>query len=201
MHDDVGKTSGFFKALDEAYLPEQVTATWQVANGAEGWKDAPAIGALLSPPALPPLDADGKYLDADFPAIPASIGASVKSPPDCWLRAPDFLPHTKLFDGIEPGDITQGHLGNCWLMAAFACVAEFPILIESLFREESATADGRYTVRLYDLSTKDWVALSIDDAIPCKWRHGNPVPCFTRPSGREMWTLLLEKAFAKLCGS
>lgn len=46
-----------------------------------------------------------------------------------WVRVKD-LSHFKdkkpylFLDKIEPNDIYQGGLGDCWLMAAIACVAE-----------------------------------------------------------------------------
>jgi len=34
-----------------------------------------------------------------------------------------------LFDKIEPNDVSQGKIGNCWLMAAISALAEFPEFI------------------------------------------------------------------------
>ena len=43
----------------------------------------------------------------------------------------------KLFSGgVEPADIGQGQLGDCWLMTALACLSEFPGAIQSIFETE-----------------------------------------------------------------
>lgn len=33
-------------------------------------------------------------------------------------------------DGIEPADIRQGALADCWLQCALSGLAEFPVLVE-----------------------------------------------------------------------
>lgn len=48
------------------------------------------------------------------------------------------------------------------------------------------------------MNTDQWERIIIDDYIPCK--KGTKTPKFATPNGRELWVLLLEKAFAKFCG-
>jgi len=45
----------------------------------------------------------------------------------------------------------------------------------------------------------EWVWVEIDDYIPC--HKGTKDPKFAQPNGNELWVMLLEKAFAKFCGS
>eukprot|EP00451_Oxyrrhis_marina_P022342 CAMPEP_0204359172 /NCGR_PEP_ID=MMETSP0469-20131031/37057_1 /ASSEMBLY_ACC=CAM_ASM_000384 /TAXON_ID=2969 /ORGANISM="Oxyrrhis marina" /LENGTH=407 /DNA_ID=CAMNT_0051347157 /DNA_START=260 /DNA_END=1479 /DNA_ORIENTATION=- len=111
-----------------------------------------------------------------------------------------------LFEGkIEPKDIAQGALGDCWLLAAMACVAEHDGAIEALFLTKEVDPRGKYFLRLFDPAKEKWVRLVIDDFIPCDaelWdKEQKAAPLFTRPNGNELWVVLLEKAFAKLCGS
>lgn len=78
---------------------------------------------------------------------------------DCW----------KLFDKIEPADIKQGSLGDCWLLAAISAIAEFPQFIEdNVFVTKAYNAEGRYDLRLYDIQQKDFVIVTIDSLIPCR---------------------------------
>ena len=43
-----------------------------------------------------------------------------------WLRARALHPSPVLFADVEPADACQGHVGNCWLIAALSALAEFP---------------------------------------------------------------------------
>ena len=102
-------------------------------------------------------------------------------------------------EGTEPADCIQGQLGDCWLLSAFACLAEDSREIEGLFVDREFNPRGRYSVRIYDAIHKKNVIITIDDRIPCDRTSGRP--CFTTPNGDELWVCLLEKAFAKFCGS
>lgn len=52
-------------------------------------------------------------------------------------------------------------------------------------------------MRLYDGTERKWVHVSVDEWVPAEGRR----PAYAQPAGNEMWVMLLEKAFAKLCGS
>jgi len=128
-----------------------------------------------------------------------------------WQRAVDLSVakgggdegEMKLFEGgIDANDICQGKLGDCWLMATMAAAADQAGLIENLFLSRERSLCGYYKLKLYDIysgGTPRWRVVTIDDSIPVK--KGTKTPLFAQPSGRELWVLLLEKAYAKLMGS
>jgi calpain-15 len=98
-------------------------------------------------------------------------------------------------DGIDPNDINQGALGNCWFLASIASVAENPALIKRLFITQEYNEQGIYQLRI--CKNGEWVKVTVDDYIPC-YNWGGPMFC--RATGDELWVLLLEKAYAKLHG-
>lgn len=161
---------------------------------------------------------DVRFRDSVFPPTAKSIGGSVGSDASIeWLRASDIcrlktasgLEEPQLFSGrIEPSDIAQGQLGDCWLLSSFAALAEKKGEIDRLFKERTASPVrnnalpgllpmdddffvqfGKYHVRLFNGRDKRWETVIIDDLVPT--RNGNAI--FTQPKGPELWVLLLEK--------
>ena len=74
-----------------------------------------------------------------------------------------------------------------------------------MFVNKEASSRGKYKVRIYDAIDKVWTEVTVDDRIPVikkSLRDGYvPTAAFARPNGNELWVMLLEKAFAKFCGS
>lgn len=118
-----------------------------------------------------------------------------------WKRSEEiFTKAPTLFSGgVEPGDISQGQLGDCWLMSAIAGLAEFPGAIQKCFITKEYHPLGKYTVKLFDKPSNKWRHITVDDGFPCNRKTGNPI--YAVPQGNELWVLILEKAFAKFCGS
>jgi calpain-15 len=111
---------------------------------------------------------------------------------------------------IDATDIAQGELGDCWLLSAFACLAEFPGAVQNVFVTREHSFRGKYTVKLWSTYANRWTKITIDDKIPCKKRGGVYQPIYCQSADMEgqghhqkhtAWSMLLEKAFAKYCGS
>ena len=151
------------------------------------------------------------FVDIEFPPVEASIynpGEMLKPFANeniVWKRPKDFMivdEKRGLFEpevfnkSIEPNDIKQGMLGDCWFMCALASLAEMPKLVERLFVTKKFNEDGLYRVKL--CKNGAWTEVTIDDYFPCTERGG---PIFSRANGNELWVLLLEKAYAKLHGN
>ena len=86
------------------------------------------------------------FIDIEFPPVESSIyPASESQPfgqPIVWKRPKDFMVVDEsqglnspevFFKKIEPDDIKQGQLGDCWFMCALASLAEMSHLVERLF--------------------------------------------------------------------
>lgn len=115
-----------------------------------------------------------------------------------WRRPKSFFKgnYSVFLDNIEPNDIKQGQLGDCWFMCALASLAERPALVERLFESSQVSDIGFYQV--WFCKSGEWVRVTVDDFFPC---FPKDTPIFSRSHGNELWVLLLEKAYAKLHGS
>jgi len=143
------------------------------------------------------------FLDPSFPPTDTSLYDKETDPEyplsqkPVWKRPHEFMKNPQLFcDGIDPNDINQGALGNCWFLAAIASVAENPALIKRLFLTQEYNEQGLYKLKI--CKNGEWITVTVDDYIPC---YNNGGPMFCRATGDELWVLLLEKAYAKLHGN
>ena len=102
----------------------------------------------------------------------------------------------RLFDeNIEPQDIKQGTLGDCYYMCALAALAERPDRIKKLFVVHERNPEQCTSIILCKNGVKQLVI--VDEFVPCK----NGYPTYSRAKGQETWVLMLEKAWAKIHGS
>lgn len=78
-----------------------------------------------------------KWEDPDFPATDASIFMrnGKRSDEDVkWKRLTELVDNPSVFvDGVEPGDVIQGSLGDCYFLGALSVVATRKDLLMPLF--------------------------------------------------------------------
>jgi len=100
-------------------------------------------------------------------------------------------------------DVLQGELGNCWFLSSLAAVAEFQNgrFVRALLPSQTTTSrEGVYLVRLC-LGGR-WRGIIVDDRLPCigGGRYYKQLGyCVTRRL--QLWASIIEKGFAKACGS
>lgn len=105
------------------------------------------------------------------------------------------MENLNLFSDIDPCDLKQGAVGNCWLVSAISALAEFPGQVESLFVTKELSKEGRYTIRLFDLPSQQWKEITIDDRIAMYREGSKRVKGIAPPLDGGAWPMLLEKAW------
>jgi hypothetical protein len=114
--------------------------------------------------------------------------------------------HGPLFDadgGPDPLDVRQGALGDCYLPATFAAIAEArPDVIRNMVKDNG---DGTYTVRFYQNGDKNSpVDVNVDNKLYVRSSgtplYGEAADTPDTPSQMEMWYPIVEKAYAEWKG-
>ena len=114
-----------------------------------------------------------------------------------WRKASDiFKGEFALFEGeIAVDDLKQGSLGNCYLLAAISAMADNPQMIAQMFTFFEANKGYFEVVCKIDGHYKK---VLVDDYFPVDNRNGQPY--FLKPNGNEVWSMILEKVWAKING-
>lgn len=124
------------------------------------------------------------------------------------------VPGLKIIGDVDPSDIFQGSVGDCWLLSGISAVAEFDGAIKKLFRKtpdldkmpwDGKSGGGRptgntYTITLWDLPTWKEVDIVIDERLPAHYNGGGGLLAGKPSEDGELWACYLEKALAVHCG-
>jgi len=109
---------------------------------------------------------------------------------------------------IDPNDVFQGALGDCYLMAALAAVAKTdPLKIANMVRDNQ---NGTYTVTFHlDRMLSSVRGREVRDVVvKPEFIYNGAAPMYAKEGDRdansgkvELWVMLVEKAWAQIKGS
>ncbi|KAL3267049.1 hypothetical protein HHI36_011191 [Cryptolaemus montrouzieri] len=147
------------------------------------------------------------FIDESFRPCPSSLYYNPAETEELhvvkWRRVKDImvddgpdkdLPWT-VFRRPHISDISQGVLGNCWLLSALTVLAEREELVRAVIITRDICPQGVYQVRL----CKDgrWTTVLVDDYFPCD-KRGHLF--YSQAKRKQLWVPLIEKAVAKIHG-
>ncbi|XP_021168830.1 calpain-1 catalytic subunit isoform X1 [Fundulus heteroclitus] len=146
-----------------------------------------------------------RFIDDTFPPDNTSIGVGKLDPADLaqveWLRPAKIVTNPFfVLDGVSRFDFGQGKVGNCWFLASLGSLTFHKEIFEMVVPLEQPISGkdycGLFHFRFWRFGK--WVDVVIDDKLPTI--KGKTI--FARSKDEcEFWPALLEKAYAKVCGS
>ncbi|XP_073340053.1 calpain-1 catalytic subunit-like [Pagrus major] len=145
-----------------------------------------------------------RYVDDMFPPDRRSIGNDVLSPSDLatvqWKRPSKIVSNPSfVVDGVSRFDFGQGMIGNCWFLASIGALTFQDFILNQVVPLEQNFDDeycGLFHFRFWRFGR--WVDVVIDDKLPTI--NGRLIFVHSKDPN-EFWPALLEKAYAKVCGS
>lgn len=169
------------------------------AGGRVGRKQEGPLGnlwaRLTGDPRKQPEDGGAKDPKKDPAVQPDAKSEHVSDPTYQKVAGKPFIKEADDPDEIAMDDVSQGRLGDCYFVAALAAIAaKNPDAIRRMVKDNG---NGTYTVTFHEGG-----AVVVDDQFPMQ---GGQV-AYARPGdqdakdGKELWVMLIEKAWAKLKG-
>ena len=94
-------------------------------------------------------------------------------------------------------DVKQGALGDCYFPSALSVIGE-KLIKECIITKEEETSCGAYLVRFFNDNKQEEYVI-VDDLFPIDEKGNWAFVKSENP--KELWPMILEKAYAKLYGS
>lgn len=131
-----------------------------------------------------------------------------------WKRASEYFGkgNYRIFEGVDPSDIIMGNCNNCYALAALSGMAEATLdeedekemgqRIMDNFLTQEVNVAGCYALQF--VIDGEPRTIVVDDYFPFTYnKKKKEVFAFCKGKGgeNEFWVQLIEKAWAKLCGS
>uniref|UniRef100_H3DFF7 Calpain catalytic domain-containing protein n=1 Tax=Tetraodon nigroviridis TaxID=99883 RepID=H3DFF7_TETNG len=156
------------------------------------------------------LHTGGLFVDSTFPPNGQSLGdlpdlSSWREAQVEWLRPHEILKLQNIkeepvfcLDGASRFDFRQGIVGNCWFLAAISALTFHKNVLEQVVPIEQSFDNyaGIFHFRFWRFGK--WVDVVVDDLLPVL---DKTLLSVRSNDGYEFWAALLEKAYAKVCGS
>eukprot|EP00826_Nyctotherus_ovalis_P009208 TRINITY_DN12426_c0_g1_i1.p1 TRINITY_DN12426_c0_g1~~TRINITY_DN12426_c0_g1_i1.p1 ORF type:complete len:623 (+),score=182.50 TRINITY_DN12426_c0_g1_i1:23-1870(+) len=137
-----------------------------------------------------------QFRDKQFPQSGASLGSTISPKVHGWLAASSSQGFKLYGDSKFAMNVKQGLLGDCYYLSALTVIGE-KYIRECIVNEDDAEY-GAYCVRFYSNDgSKDYVI--VDPVFPVN--ECNDWAFATSENEREIWPMIMEKAYAKLYGS
>ncbi|XP_062288529.1 calpain-2 catalytic subunit-like [Scomber scombrus] len=153
---------------------------------------------------------DKLFVDSTFPPDNRSLGdlpdmPTWKENKVEWLRPKDILKAQGSSDepsfslkGASRFDFGQGNVGNCWFLAAISALTFQKGLMAQVVPMDQSFRNyaGIFHFRFWRFGK--WVDVVIDDHLPT---IDGQLLSVRSKGGNEFWAPLMEKAYAKVCGT
>lgn len=145
-----------------------------------------------------------RFRDNLFPPELKSIGLGSLKRDDLWKvvwkRPYELVPNpVYIAQGTSRFDFIQGRLGNCWFLASVGALTFQKRIMKQVIQDDqtfSVDYAGIFHFRFWRFGS--WVDVVIDDKLPT---IDNQLVFVQSKTPNEFWPALLEKAYAKVCGS
>lgn len=116
-----------------------------------------------------------------------------------WKRISEIYPESEIYkEEITTSDVAGGIFHESYLLSSMYRIAQDSgMAIKKLFINKDINTAGIYSLKIFiDGCPK---TVTIDDYIP--YISTSNQPAFIHTSSKSVWALLVEKAWAKVCGS
>jgi len=137
------------------------------------------------------------FKDKQFPPSQQSLGENIVCKVKEWKSVNENKNLTLYYGNKFAMNVKQGLLGDCYYLSAITVIGERYIQA-CIVNTRDDIEHGAYCVRFYNTDgSRDYII--VDDQFPLS--HRNEWAFATSENKKEIWPMVLEKAYAKLYGS